>query len=73
MGLAAVRGIVRSDKGGLQVRSTPGRGTTFRVLLPVAEDEPSFRKIAVPVERDSGSRRTHTRGGQGRRKLSGPV
>jgi PAS domain S-box-containing protein len=36
LGLAAAAGIVRGHKGALKVFSTPGRGTTFRVLLPVS-------------------------------------
>ncbi len=34
LGLAAVLGIVRGHKGGIAVRSTPGRGAVFTIILP---------------------------------------
>jgi PAS domain S-box-containing protein len=46
LGLAAVLGIVRSNRGGLKVDSEPGRGTTFRVLFPAST------KGAVPAKSD---------------------
>src|ERR1051326_5932016 len=36
LGLAAVQGIVRVHRGAIFVHSAPGRGTTFRILLPVS-------------------------------------
>ena len=44
LGLAAVVGVVRAHRGALFVKSTLGRGTTFRILLPR-----SPAKLSKPV------------------------
>ena len=36
LGLAAVLGIIRGHKGAVKVESTPGRGSTFRLLFPIS-------------------------------------
>lgn len=37
LGLSVVHGVVKQEGGGIHVESTPGAGTTFRILFPAAE------------------------------------
>jgi CheY-like chemotaxis protein len=46
--LAAVQGIVRGHKGALTISSEPGKGSTFRVYIPIARPQESIAD-ALPV------------------------
>jgi CheY-like chemotaxis protein len=48
LGLAAVHGIVTRSGGSVQVRSSPGSGTTFEVSWPIA-GPPEPRPVAEPA------------------------
>jgi signal transduction histidine kinase len=39
LGLAIVRGIIEAHHGKIDVESAPGKGTTFRILLPLITDD----------------------------------
>ncbi|HEY3760365.1 MAG TPA: response regulator [Verrucomicrobiae bacterium] len=39
MGLATVYGIVKQHQGWIEVESTPGTGSVFKVFLPVSQDQ----------------------------------
>jgi two-component system cell cycle sensor histidine kinase/response regulator CckA len=53
LGLATVLGIVRQSGGFLELETAPGRGTTFRILLPRVREEaappPPQAAPAAPV------------------------
>ncbi len=49
LGMAAVLGTVKAHEGAISVRSTPGRGTSIRLFLPLASAPvPAKKKEPVP-------------------------
>lgn len=52
LGLAIVKNIVDNHRGEIEVASQPGRGTTFRLILPLSPDRPFSPPPALSGLRD---------------------
>ena len=50
LGLSAVLGIIRAHEGAIKVYSEPGKGSTFRVLLPAGSVRPVEAKDSETAE-----------------------
>lgn len=50
LGMAAVLGIVRGHQGSMKIYSEPGRGSSFKVLLPASAQYTEQMRNAAPAE-----------------------
>lgn len=55
LGLAVVYGIIKQHNGYVNVYSTPGIGSTFRIYLPIIEESAAARVNEEPVEIRGGT------------------
>lgn len=56
MGLAAVYGIVNNHHGNITVKSAEGKGTTFKIHLPLTLETSREEKEIIPVKRTKGQK-----------------
>jgi PAS domain S-box-containing protein len=55
LGLSTVRGIIESHQGFIELQTTAGQGTTFRINLPAAESDTATDQLAAPPFLPRGS------------------
>ena len=58
LGLSAVLGIIRGHRGTVKVYSEPGKGTSFKILIPSVEGDPQVLTVSNVSEQDSVQRGT---------------
>jgi len=54
MGLAMVHGIISRQGGYIEVESTVGKGSTFRIFLPLVEGEDPVKQVQLQGDLQSG-------------------
>lgn len=55
LGLSMVHGVVKQSRGELFVHTAPGKGTTFKVCLPVSTEQPDVVTAAQKSARIKGT------------------